>query len=1053
MFSSRVYCLPLLAFMFTTLSPLFGGGCGVLAQSVEKARPPANEAARDQASETITDQDVDEIQRLLKEATELHTSGRFDEAIEREQRVLKICERLFGPASPDAARILYFIGLTAQKKGDFTLAEQMFQRALAIYKKNPGEQSLEAARALAGLGEVWTEQGDFTRAGSALRQALLTFEKLVGNKHHDYIFVLLRLAELYKFEGDYDRSEQAYLDAWVSIEKGQGGDDQCLACLLNGLASVYMEKGDIARAELTFIRALEVMRKTFGDESPNVARLAIDFADLHVMKGDYQMAEAMYNSALETFEKSSGADHPYVAMALTHQAKLCIEIGDYVRAGKLLERAEVINRKSFGNEHPNVANVKYELGKLYTFQRDFARAEPTLRGALEMTRKFFGENSSGTALIYNDLAYMYQLKGDLDRAKPLFQSALAIMETLFGSNSDNATPMLSNLAMVSLEQGDVAQAIDLLGRRNDINEYNLRLLLGTGSERQRLLYLNSSLGNVFGSISLHLQFAPNNSAAAHLAFNTILRFKARALDVLTNQIGILRQRADPRDHQLLNRFLAVRTQLAALSLNETGESDQGQYREKLRKLSVESERLEMQISAFSETFRAQVQPITMELVQGKIPANAALVELIEYEPLSLKKAGTTGLQFGETHYAAYILRHTGSPAFADLGEAATINRALANLREELADPRSTNSRQAARALDEMVMRPVRKLIGGARMLLLSPDGALNLVPFNALVDEHNKYLIESYTIVYLTSGRDLLRQRAPSGSWQPPMVMADPLFDAGPRSASDGSVAGGRRSADFMQFTYKPLPGTAAEAQAIGDLLRVRPLTQELATEKALKQVTSPRILHVATHGFFLSNHPQALPAGNTPRRETLDTLSASPLPVRWENPLLRSGLVLAGVKQGHSGADEDGVLTALEAAGLNLWGTQLVVLSACNTGVGEIWSGDGVAGLRRALVLAGSQSQMISLWKISDSATRDLMVSYYKRLLAGEGRAEALRQVQLAMLQGKLLPLPATTSNKQRGKRETGEMIGEVLANDYRHPYYWAAFIPSGDWQSMDGK
>lgn len=157
-----------------------------------------------------------------------------------------------------------------------------------------------------------------------------------------------------------------------------------------------------------------------------------------------------------------------------------------------------------------------------------------------------------------------------------------------------------------------------------------------------------------------------------------------------------------------------------------------------------------------------------------------------------------------------------------------------------------------------------------------------------------------------------------------------------------------------------------------------------------------------------------------------------SPLPPAWENPLLRSGLVLAGVKQQQSGAGEDGVLTALEAAGLDLWGTKLVVLSACETGLGEVQNGEGVYGLRRALV-AGSQTQVMSLWKVSDAATRDLMTAYYTRLQAGEGRTEALRQVQLAMLRGELKPT-------QDGA-------------DYRHPYYWAAFIPSGDWRSMDGK
>ena len=142
------------------------------------------------------------------------------------------------------------------------------------------------------------------------------------------------------------------------------------------------------------------------------------------------------------------------------------------------------------------------------------------------------------------------------------------------------------------------------------------------------------------------------------------------------------------------------------------------------------------------------------------------------------------------------------------------------------------------------------------------------------------------------------------------------------------------------------------------------------------------------------------------------------------ENPLLRSGIALAGFNVRSSG-NEDGVLTALEAAGLDLSGTKLVVLSACETGLGDVANGEGVYGLRRALAVAGTESQLISLWKVSDSGTKDLMVSYYKRLMAKVGRSEALRQTQLEMLKNQ----------------------------NYQHPFYWAAFIPSGDWTAMGEK
>jgi CHAT domain-containing protein len=306
--------------------------------------------------------------------------------------------------------------------------------------------------------------------------------------------------------------------------------------------------------------------------------------------------------------------------------------------------------------------------------------------------------------------------------------------------------------------------------------------------------------------------------------------------------------------------------------------------------------------------------------------------------------------------------------------------------------------------------------------LFSPDGALNLIPFAALVDEEGKYLAQRFEITYLTSGRDLLRLAAQSSARSSPVVMAAPDYG---KSAAAGPLETGLkpvRSADLDRsgLVFKPLEGTAAEASALQGLLKLdreHVLTGRNATEGRLKALRGPRILHVATHGFFLTDREI--------ERAALKPVGFSshtpPLPLS-ENPLLRSGLALAGANGRRSGERDDGILTAAEAAQLDLRGTQLVVLSACETGVGKVQTGEGVYGLRRALVLAGAQTQVASLWKVADKATQELMVDYYQRLLKGEGRSAALRSVQEAML-----------ADPER-----------------QHPYYWAAFVPLGNWTPL---
>ena len=316
------------------------------------------------------------------------------------------------------------------------------------------------------------------------------------------------------------------------------------------------------------------------------------------------------------------------------------------------------------------------------------------------------------------------------------------------------------------------------------------------------------------------------------------------------------------------------------------------------------------------------------------------------------------------------------------------------------------------------MKPVRGLLGNSRQVLLSPDGMLSLVPFAALKDEHDHFLIEHYTITYLTSGRDLLRNKSQSESRQGPVIVANPSFTINvPTSSGDSSnQTTGQRSADF-QSKFEPLDGTASEAQQLSTVLPNSIVFEGAdATESSLKKLTGPSVLHIATHGFFLSRQ-SATPGPNQPQSTRVAAYEAGS--TIKENPLLRSGLALAGANQLNDGRGDDGILTALEASGLDLHGTRLVVLSACETGIGEVQNGEGVYGLRRAFVLAGAESELMSLWKVDDDATRDLMIDFYKQLKNGKSRAAALREVQL-------------------------KLIG---IERYQHPYFWAAFILSGDW------
>jgi CHAT domain-containing protein len=508
--------------------------------------------------------------------------------------------------------------------------------------------------------------------------------------------------------------------------------------------------------------------------------------------------------------------------------------------------------------------------------------------------------------------------------------------------------------------------------------------------------------------------------------------KGRTLDASAESISLLRRNLDDKGRALLGELTQVTAQRSKFSLDGPGTTPIEVFRKRLDELDSEQERLESELSSRSSLFQKVIQPVTLERVQQVIPASDVLIEWIRFTPIN-PKGRNQAERRSATRYAAYLIARDKTPVVVDLGEATTIARAVAQLQDVLRRPDGNIHPEEARTLFNLVMQPLltplAQLQPNPARLLLSPDGALNLIPFAALVDDHGYYLGQRFEMSYLTSGRDLLRMDIQTEKGRDSVtVVAAPNYGL---SAANGTVSQGGglqtvRSIDFDRsyMRFGPLPGTAGEARLLKQLFKLddaHVITGNAASEARIKKLQGPRMLHIATHGFFL--HDQLVPRQNTlSTRGLVESAGIEGVPQAvGENALLRSGLALAGANTRASAEGEDGILTAAEAAQLDLQGTQLVVLSACETGSGDVLNGEGVYGLRRALVLAGAQSQLVSLWKVHDEATEKLMGEYYQRLAKGEGRAQALRSAQQVMQNH-----PATA-----------------------HPFYWAAFVPIGDWRA----
>ncbi|HNB73502.1 MAG TPA: CHAT domain-containing protein, partial [Acidobacteriota bacterium] len=743
----------------------------------------------------------------------------------------------------------------------------------------------------------------------------------------------------------------------------------------------------------------------------------------------------LYLQALAIREKALGPDHPATAFSLFCLGFLYNRKGEYSQAEPLLLRALAIQEKALKPDHPDLATSLNNLAFLYEAKGEVTKAEPMFLRALAINEKARGTHHWIFASSLNNMAAFYGNQGDYVRAEPLYLRSLAIREKVLGPDHLDVAQSLINLAGMYRAKGDIEQAITYQSRGNEVSERDLVRNLVSGSERQKLLYLSRTAGNTDSTLTLQVESAPQNLAALSAALTIVLRRKGRALDVMTSAIETLRRRQNPETQKLLDDYASLASQVSVLTLRGPGNRKPEDHLAYLRKLETQKEKLEAEISTRSAEFKTQVTPITLEAVRKLIPPDATLLEYAVYRPYDAKTR-----QFGNARYVVYLLDQSGEIRFADLGETEPIQKAVAAFRRAVSDQASTdawsrklslltqatggnstqaNVKLAGHQLEKLIFEPVRTLIGTSKHLLISPDGDLNLIPFAALTDETGKYLAENYLMTYLTSGRDLLRLQAKTSSQEPPFILVNPAYGTG-----KGPVLFGN--------TYEPLSqlnGTTAEGTILKRLFPDATLRLDAqATKKTLQSVMGPSIAHIATHGSFLQNLPQE-PSPISPEQRGL-TLEDELRPVESEklreaNPLLRSCLFFAGANTGGTSTEDDGKLTALEAAQLNLWGTKLVVLSACDSGVGDIKNGDGVYGLRRALVLAGSESQVMSLWPVSDQGTKELMTNFYRRLKAGEGRSQALHNSQLDMLKSKR----------------------------WKHPFYWAAFIQSGDWTNLDRK
>jgi CHAT domain-containing protein/tetratricopeptide (TPR) repeat protein len=922
----------------------------------------------------------------------------------------------------------------AYTRGDPAAALRLQRQVLAWLQANRPALDVFRARAFINLGAFLNAVGQQQEALAPTEEAVRILRQLEGSQPDARRFLAMALNNLGKFLGDLGRHQEALattkeaVQLYHQLAKTNPAFQGDLAKALSNQGKFLGEVGRRQEGLATTEQAVKLYRELAktnpayqGDLASSLNNLGVRYSDL----GRRQEALATTELAVKLYRELGKTNPSYkgdLASSLSNLGVMYSYLGR--RQESLAPTEEAVRiRRELAKTNPayqeslaiSLNNLSVSYGELGRRQEALAPAEEAVkicRDLVNTNKNFMGDLASSL----NNLSVSYSELGRRQAALAPAEEAVRIRRELAKTNpayQESLARNATHLAVLQLQLANPSAALPLLKETMSTEVSYLQGQLPLLPEARRL-----ALVDVFGDRwQVPFSQAQQSEAGAALALFTRLNRQGLLQDIQRSQA--LLARSGPQ-RPLFEQLTAVTAQLANTTLTPQQQAP----------LLARKEQLEQ------ELYRQlpQIQPRLVEAAQiaAVLPAGGVLVEFQRYASHDASQNWETS--FGPSRYLALLLRPDGTIRAIGLGEAAPIDAAVAEAVAASADPnRQLQAPQKLAAVSRLVLAPLQRELAGVRELFVSPDGELNRLPFAALpygavpvaalpqtvVD--GKTLGDAVALRLLTTGRDLLRLRQPARAGGPAVLIANPDFNAAlpsPGSASAGAAGAG--AADGLVSTpWLPLAGTEQEARQLAPLLGGGAvISGPAATAAVVLAQKAPRILHIATHGFFLADPPPASGGAKA-------GAAAASSPAR-QDPLQRSGLVFAGANRAAANRADDGYLTAAEATAMDLEGTELVTLSACETGLGGVRSGEGVYGLQRSLAVAGARSTLLSLWKVDDGHTRSFLERYYSLLKAGKGRADALLQTQREFRDNK-----------------------NSSYNDIR---VWGAFQLSGDWRALPG-
>jgi CHAT domain-containing protein/tetratricopeptide (TPR) repeat protein len=1018
---------------------------------------PAAEAAYRQAAD-ILQETAGPDHPLLGEVLNglglvLRSAGQLDEAEKYLSDGTNIFKKAFGERSPYYVFALNNMAETDAMRGHLERAATTYEQVLALQRELDGQLTDSYGGRLTRLGGLYYELGRYQDATRAFEECVGLARQLYGESHMNYATSLNNLALEYKNLGELGRAEDLYRQAIDVTRVAVGEDHPFYASYISNLANLLSEKGQYREAAPLLRQALAIFEKDPGKKHPEYATALNNLGVLILAMGQTGQAETLFREALEIDRGAYGEGHPKLIEDLINLMTVLIEDQRYEEAAGYRKQADAA-AAALGPRHPAQAVIMGRLGMAALALGGFTEAETYTVMAQEIWRTTTGTDDPNYADALVDMGSVARARGRFVDVENVTRRALDVYRRT-ATEGPRLVTALRILAGVYAATDRPADALATMQELASAGDRQISQMFSVGTEDERA----SAAAGLLEDVYLFASLALRDRSAVPSVFDLVLRRKGVGAEALAVQRDVILSGRYAALEPSFRELRALQVQIGQKTLAGPGPGGLEQHKALLAQWTARKEKLEQELvrQIPEMSLEQQLRAADRRAIAGALPDESALVEFVRSNVLDFNAVPERKEAYWKpARYLAFVLL-AGQPeqvSMLDLGDAEVIDRQVAELRYAISgDPEDAGGRSvkadpddtggvsvrsgsttlrvaveaATRGLRPLAARPIPPALGialrkavldqilpaiGTRTrLLIAPDGDLNRLPFEVLPLDGERFVIDTYRISYVGAGRDVLRFKAPA-TRRPaaPLVAADPDFDL--RNEQ------GRGYEQGVPFSR--LHGSREEGETVGALLKVKPMLAGGVLEQAVKASRSPGIVHIATHGFFLPDpkrnpDEEGLGAVGLGRKGGLGRLSGA------LNPLLRSGLALAGANawlqdQAVPAEAQDGILSAEDVSGLDLLDTALVVLSACETGLGAVQVGEGVFGLRRAFVLAGARTLVMSLWKVPDRQTQELMEDFYRRILGGAPRDSALRAAQLA------------------------------IKKKYPEPLYWGAFICQGD-------